>query len=123
MKKQRTKSLVKTMTSAFKDRLQDKCVWCGRSKKDGKWSTVDGVVAEWIERVDHDVFKGYGLKLIHVDGRGKCLSKLKINFCSKTLCVVCNLSFSPEKNVLSVDSDKFVLIDCWMAQKSIDPDK
>ena len=122
MKKQCTKSLIKTTTSTVKDRLEDKCVWCGRSKKDGKWRTVDGVVAEWIERVDCDVFKAYGPKLIHADGCGKCLSKLKINFRSKTHCVVCNMSFSPEKNVLTVDSDDFPLNDCWMAQKGIDPD-
>ena len=54
MKKQRTKSLVKTTTSTVKDRLEDKYVWCGRSKKDGKWCSVDGVVAEWIEKVDRE---------------------------------------------------------------------
>ena len=123
MKKQRTKSLVKTTTSTIKDRLEDKCVWCGRSKKNGKWRTVDGVVAEWIERVDHDELKAYGSKLTCADGRGEGLPKLKINFRSKTHCVVCNTSFSPEKNVLTVDSDKLPLIDCWMAQKGIDPDK
>ena len=123
MKKQRTKSPVKTTTSTIKDRLEDKCVWCGRSKKDGKWRTVDGVVADSIERVDRDVLKACGSKLIHADGRGEYLPKLKINFRSKTHCVVCNSSFSPEKNVLIVDSDKFLPIDCWMAQKGIDPDK
>ena len=69
------------------------------------------------------MLKAYGSKLIHVDGRGKRLSKLKINFCSKTHCVICNIKFLPEKNVLTVDSDKFPLIDCWMAQKGIYPDK
>ena len=123
MKKQRTKSLVKTTTSTIKDRLEDKCVWCGRSKKNGKWRTVDGVVAEWIERVDHDELKAYGSKLTCADGGGEGLPKLKINFRSKTHCVVCNTSFSPEKNVLTVNSDKLPLIDCWMAQKGIDPDK
>ena len=94
-----------------------------RSKKDRKWLTVDGIVAEWIESVDHDVLKTYGSNLIDADGRGKCLSKLKINFPSKTHCVVCNMGFSPKKNVLIVDSDKLPLIGCWMAQKGIDPDK
>ena len=61
--------------------------------------------------------------MIYADGCGKCLSKLKINFLSNTHCVVCNMSFSPEKNVLTVDSDKFLLIDCWMAQRGIDRGK
>ena len=123
MEKQRTKSLVKTTTSTIKNRLEDKCARCGRSKKDGKWCTVDGIVAEWIERVYRDVLKAYGSKLIHADGRGKCLSQLKINFCSKTHSVFSNMGFSPEKNVLTVDSDKFPFIDRWMAQKGINPDK
>ena len=33
------------------------------------------------------------------------------------------MSFSPEKNVLTVDSDKFPLIDRWMAQKGINRGK
>ena len=107
MKKQRPKSLVKTMMLTVKNRLEDKCLWCGRSKKDGKWHTADGVVAAWIERVYQYVLNAYG--------HGKCLSKLKINFCSKTHCVFCNMSFSPEKNVPTVDSDKFPLINRWMA--------
>ena len=115
MKKQRPKSLVNTMMLTVKNRLEDKCLWYGRSKKDGKWHTADGVVAAWIEQVNQYVLNAYGSKLIHADGHGKCLSKLKINFCSKTHCVVCNMSFSPEKNVPTVDSDKFPLINHWMA--------
>ena len=69
------------------------------------------------------MLKAYGSKLIHADGHDKCLSKLKINFRSKTHCDVCNMSFSPEKNVLTIDSYKFPLNDRWMAQKGIDPDR
>ena len=46
VKKQGTKSLVKATTFTVKDKLEEKCRWCCRSKKDGKWRTVDGAIAE-----------------------------------------------------------------------------
>ena len=52
MKKQRPKALVNTMMLTVKNRLEDKCLWCGRSKKDGKWHTADGVVAACLMHMD-----------------------------------------------------------------------
>ena len=59
---------------------------------------------------------------MQIDVVNVCLS-WKLIFAQRLTVLSVIWAFNPEKNVLTADSDKFPLIDCWMTQKSIDPDK
>ena len=108
------------------------CVVCGKSKKDGVWTSVSELHRCWLSEIRRiDPIGQFGsleipegrCRMHGAKGRARCAEKLWKEVRNLACCCICNLSLTPENEVIKVDSSMRQSLKDWLVATGKDPEK